>query len=165
MSPQEWNPVQARRQIDEFLERLLNASCFDLDYEIREGGGLGEMISPELTVDFSGPDVELLLAQRGELLLALEQLTLEALRVPHEARYKLIFDADDYRLLRIEELCLSARAAADKVKRTGSPFHFQPMSSRERRIIHLALREDEEVTTGSEGVAPRRHTVIYPRQS
>ena len=56
---------------------------------------------------------------------------------------------------------LSAEAAAEKVKQAGVPFRFQPTSSRERRIIHLALRDDPEVKSLSEGVAPRRHTVVY----
>jgi spoIIIJ-associated protein len=90
-------------------------------------------------------------------------LTLEALRVPHDDRYRLVFDADDYRLMRIEELRLSAEAAAERVKKNGLPFRFSPMTSRERRIIHLALRNDPAVETTSEGVAPNRHTVIYAK--
>ena len=115
-----------------------------------------------MTVEFSGEDVDLLLENRADLLLALEQLTLEALRVPHEDRFKIIFDAEDYRLLRIEELKMSAEAAAEKVVKTGRPFHFQPMTSRERRIIHLVLNDNPQVNTASEGMAPRRHTVVYP---
>jgi spoIIIJ-associated protein len=99
------------------------------------------------------------------LLLALEHLTLEALKIPHDDRYRLIFDANDYRLLRIEELRMSAEVAAEKVVRSGMPFHFSPMTSRERRILHLALRDNHEVRTESEGTAPYRHTVIYPAES
>jgi len=158
----EWNPETVENRIDDFLEPLLDESGLDLEYDILEAERGDELITPELTVDFSGPDVGLLLEHRGELLLALEHLTLEALRVSHDQRYKLIFDAHDYRMLRIEELRMSAEAAAEKVKRTGKPFHFQPMSSRERRIIHLALNEYEGVRTTSEGMASGRHTVVYP---
>ena len=158
----EWNPDTVEDRIDDFLEPLLDASGLDLEYDILEGEGDGELITPELTVDFSGADVSLLLEHRGELLLALEHLTLEALHIPHDQRYKLIFDAHDYRMLRIEELRMSAEAAAEKVKRTGQPFHFQPMSSRERRIIHVALNDYKGVRTTSEGMAPGRHTVVYP---
>ena len=90
-----------------------------------------------------------------------QYLTLEALKISHEDRYRLIFDADDYRLARIEELRMSAEAAAEKVIKSGRPFHFQPMTSRERRILHLTLRDNAAVTTTSEGMAPGRHTVIY----
>ncbi len=62
---------------------------------------------------------------------------MEALRMPAEHHSLLCFDSNDYRTLRIEELRLSAMTAAESVKRTRRPFHFNPMSSRERRIIHL----------------------------
>lgn len=162
MPVQPWNLDKIIDDIDEFLDAVLDTAGLDLDYEIREGGGdSAELISPELTVDFSGDDLPLLLDHRGELLLALEHLTLEALKISHDDRYRLIFDADDYRLTRIEELRLSAEAAAEKVIKSGRPFHFQPMTSRERRIIHLTLRDNAAVMTTSEGMAPGRHTVIY----
>ena len=117
MSDHPWTVEQFRPKLDEFLKPLLRLSRLDLDYELREGGGDDEFISPDITVSFDGKDLDLLLAQRGELLLAVEQLTLEALGVSHSNRYRIIFDARDYRLLRIEELRLSAETAADNVKR------------------------------------------------
>ena len=162
MPVQPWNLDKIIDDIDEFLDAVLDAAGLDLDYEIREGGGdSAELISPDLTVDFSGDDLPLLLDHRAELLLALEHLTLEALKISHDDRYRLIFDADDYRVSRIEELRMSAEAAAEKVVKSGRPFHFQPMTSRERRILHLTLRDNKEVMTTSEGMAPGRHTVIY----
>lgn len=162
MPVQPWNLDKIIDDVDEFLDAVLDTAGLDLDYEIREGGGdSSELISPDLTVDFSGADLPLLLDHRAELLLALEHLTLEALKISHDDRYRLIFDADDYRVSRIEELRMSAEAAAEKVMKSGRPFHFQPMTSRERRIIHLTLRDNSAVMTTSEGLAPGRHTVIY----
>jgi len=152
-------------RIDAFLGPVIDAAGFDLGYEIAEGRASGAFIQPDITVAFKGRDTDLLLAYKAELLLALEHLTLEALKIPHDDRYRLIFDANEYRLLRIEELRMSAEVAAEKVVRSGMPFHFSPMSSRERRILHLALRDNNEVRTESEGVAPHRHTVIYPADS
>ena len=160
MSDHPWTVEQFRPKLDEFLKPLLRLSRLDLDYELREGGGDDKFISTDITVSFDGKDLDLLLAQRGELLLALEQLTLEAIGVSHSNRYRIIFDARDYRLMRIEELRLSAQTAADNVKRTGVAFRFNAMSSRERRIIHLALRDDPEVTTLSDGVPPNSHAVV-----
>ncbi len=162
----DWASENVRPQIGEFLDPLLSAARLDLAYAVESADTLEnrDLFSPDVLVKFSGPDVELLLLYRAELLLALEHLTLEALRVPHHDRYRLVFDAEDYRVTRIEELRLSAEAAAEKVKRAGVPFHFQPMSSRERRVLHLALRDDPEVGTTSEGVVPRRHTVVYAAQ-
>lgn len=160
--PVDWKSEKVKDQIDEFLDEVLELADLDLDYDFLDGAVKTEMISPDVTVDFSGPDVDLLLDNRAELLLALEHLTLEALGVGHQDRYRLIFDAEDYRVDRIEDLRESAEAAAKKVQRTGRPHHFKPMTSRERRILHLALRDFEGVTTTSEGEVPRRHTVIYP---
>jgi len=160
--PVDWKSEKVKDQIDEFLDEVLELADLDLDYDFLDGAVKTEMISPDITVDFSGPDVDLLLDNRAELLLALEHLTLEALGVGHQDRYRLIFDAEDYRVDRIEDLRESAEAAAKKVLRTGRPHHFKPMTSRERRILHLALRDIEGVTTESEGEVPRRHTVIYP---
>ncbi len=118
--------------------------------------------NPDVVVKFSGEDVDLLLANKAELLLALEHLTMEALGIPPEDHSRLCFDANDYRALRIEELRLSAMTAAEKVRKTRVPFHFNPMTSRERRIIHLALRNESGVRSESTGVGPVRQVVIVP---
>jgi spoIIIJ-associated protein len=150
-------------QLDDFLNPVLDLSGFDLDYDLVEEEPLHpEFENPELMVKFSGPDVDLLLANKAELLLALEQVTMEALRIPSEDHSRLCFDANDYRALRIEELRLSAAAAAEKVKRTGSPFFFNPMNSRERRVIHLALRNEPELRSESAGFGANRQVVVYP---
>jgi spoIIIJ-associated protein len=65
-------------------------------------------------------------------------------------------------MLRIEELRLSALTAAEKVKRSRVPFEFNPMNSRERRILHLALRNEPEVRSESMGAGPYRQVVVYP---
>ena len=57
---------------------------------------------------------------------------------------------------------LSAATAAEKVKRTGAPFRFNPMNSRERRVIHLALRNETEVRSESSGHGGFRQVIIYP---
>jgi spoIIIJ-associated protein len=124
----------------------------DVEFEILEGQHLHpDLEDPDLLVKFSGPDVDLLLANKAELLLALEFLTMEALRMPPEHHSLLCFDSNDYRTLRIEELRLSAVTAAESVKKTRRPFHFNPMSSRERRIIHLSLRNETDIRSESTG--------------
>jgi len=150
-------------KLEQFLQPILSTAGFELEYELSETKSPHpEVENPEVTIKFSGNDVDLLLANRGELLLALEHLSMEALRVPAEDHALLSFDANDYRLLRIEELRMSALAAAEKVKRTHTPFHFNPMTSRERRVIHLALRDEKELRSESLGVGPNRAVVIVP---
>ena len=150
-------------QIESSLRPMLQNGGFRLNYEILDSEPTDDDFeTPDVVVKFSGPDVDLLLENRAELLLALEQLVMEMLRMPSEDHSKLSFDANDYRLLRIEELRLSAVTAAEKVKRTGQPFRFNPMNSRERRVIHLALRSETAVRSESQGFGPTRQVVVYP---
>jgi spoIIIJ-associated protein len=152
-----------RPKLEEFLTPLLKHAGFELTYELHASENPHpEVENPEVTVKFSGADVDLLLSNRGELLLALEHLSTEAMHVPAEDHSLISFDANDYRLLRIEELRLSALTAAEKVKRTHTPFHFNPMTSRERRVIHLALRDEKDLRSESLGVGPARAVVIVP---
>lgn len=150
-------------RLNEFLLPLLERAGFHLSYQLRSAENPHpEVENPEVTVNFSGRDVDLLLENRAELLLALEHLSMEALRLPAEDHSLISFDANDYRLLRVEELRMSALAAAEKVKRTHTPFHFNPMSSRERRVIHLALRDERELRSESVGMGAARAVVVVP---
>jgi spoIIIJ-associated protein len=150
-------------RIEEFLDTILDDMDLDVTYEILEGQHLHpDLEDPDLLVKFTGPEVDVLLANKAEVLLALEFLTMEALRMPAEHHSLLCFDSNDYRMLRIEELRLSAVTAAESVKRTRRPFHFNPMSSRERRIIHLSLRNETEIRSESTGTGPFRQVVVLP---
>jgi spoIIIJ-associated protein len=79
-----------------------------------------------------------------------------------EEHSRICFDANDRRILRIEELRMSALAAAERVKKSHAPFHFSPMNSRERRILHLALRGETDVRSESVGEGPIRQVVVVP---
>jgi len=150
-------------RIDSFLKTVLRDGGFELKYEISDAGPAeDDFETPDVVVKFTGADVDLLLANKAELLLALEHATMEMLRMPSEDHSRLSFDSNDYRLLRIEELRLSAMTAAEKVKRTGVPFKFNPMNSRERRVIHIALRNEHEVRSESLGSGPQRQVIVYP---
>jgi spoIIIJ-associated protein len=150
-------------RIEQFLRQIIASGKFDLDFSIEAGDhSHPDFENPDVLVKFKGRDVELLLANRAELLLALELVTQEALRLHSDDHSRISFDANDYRALRIEELRLSAMAAAEKVKHTGAPFRFNPLNSRERRVIHIALRNEHELRSESAGTGPFRHVVIYP---
>jgi spoIIIJ-associated protein len=163
LSETKYTLAETGPKIDQFLRPVLKNGGFDLDFEIAAGSSADpEIENPEVIVRFGGRDVDLLLANRAELLLALEHVTMEALAVPSEDHSKLSFDANDYRMLRIEELRMSALAAAEKVHRTGQYFEFNAMNSRERRVIHIALRHDAGVRSESLGWGPQRHVIVYP---
>lgn len=113
-------------------------------------------------VRFSGEDEEMLLARNGELLLALEYLAHRWLHLPPALHDGVRFECGDFRATHLDELKLSARVAAQRVRETGQPFPFNPMSSRDRRIIHVELNGAPGVRTISEGSGDYRHLVIYP---
>ncbi len=155
--------AEAGPRIQKFLDLAIRLGGFSLKYEISEGETLHpDFENPDLVIRFSGADVDLLLANKAELLLALEQLTMEALGMAPDEHARLCFDANDHRLLRIRELRMSAEAAAERVKKTHVPFHFSPMNSRERRILHLALRDETLVRSESVGEGPIRQVVVVP---
>src|SRR5262249_57755183 len=154
---------EAGPRIEQFLNSVFRLAGFKLDYQVSEGETPHpDFENPDLLVRFSGDDVDLLLANKAELLLALEQLTMEALGMPPDEHSRVCFDANDYRILRIEELRVSALTAAERVKKSRAPFHFSPMNSRERRIMHLALRDETGVRSESVGIGPIRQVVVVP---
>jgi spoIIIJ-associated protein len=121
------------------------------------------METPEILVELAGPDSQLLLERGAEALRSLEILTHEALHLHAEDHDKVSFDCKGYRAARQQELKLAAQVAAERVLKTGMPYSFAPMSSRERRLIHLAFRDHVSLTTQSEGEGGRRYVVLYPK--
>src|SRR5207302_9447775 len=148
-----------------FLELALASARCELAYEIRLRDSVAAedaVESPEVEVVVRGSDQDLLLERNAELLQALEYIALRWLRLDPHFYDHVRFDSGGYRALRIEELKLSARVAAERVRETRQPFRFNPMSSRERRIIHLVLKEQPGVRTASEGVGEQRQVIVYP---
>lgn len=116
---------------------------------------------PEITVELSGPDTPLLLARNGELLHAIEHIAAKILRLEPEEHDRIFFDAEGFKATRNRELDLMAEMAVEKVRALGRPFSFAPMSSRKRRILHLALAKSG-LPTASSGEGPGRFVVLYP---
>ena len=163
MSSKKYTVNSVGPRIGEFLKPVLEMARLRVTFEVTEPEArFANFENPDILVDFEGPDIDLLLANKGELLLALEHLSMEAIQLSPRDHSLVIFDANESRMMRIEELRLSAITAAEKVLASNRPFHFSPMTSRERRIIHLATREVKEVRSESAGVGPGRGVVIYP---
>jgi spoIIIJ-associated protein len=159
--------VASAKKIEAFLRSTIVKGGFKLKYRITVDPPVGEdrdWERPEILVELSGSDSDLLLERNAELLRALEHLAMEMLRLPHGEHEKLVFDSMNHRAMRLEELRLAAGVAAERVRKTGSPYSFSPMSSRERRIIHLALRDAPDLRTESSGEAAHRCVVIYPKE-
>src|SRR5580658_9124491 len=150
-------------RIEKFLKHVFTLAGFQLAFTVAEGETPHpDFENPDLMVRFTGADVDLLLGNKAELLLALEQLTMEAIGMAPEEHSRICFDANDRRILRIEELRMSAQTAAERVKKSRQPFHFSPMNSRERRILHMSLRGETTVRSESVGEGPIRQVVVVP---
>jgi spoIIIJ-associated protein len=158
--------IAAAKKISELLNAVFAAGDFRLRYKITVDPVVGadrEWERPEILVELSGSDSGLVLENGGELLRAFEQVSLEMLRLTPDEHEKVSFDCQNFRASRLQELRLAADVAAQRVRETGMPYAFAPMSSRERRIVHLAMRELDDLRTESDGEAAQRHVVVYPK--
>src|SRR6202022_3367976 len=116
------------------IDTLLRKGRFELSYEIRTTGpAAAELENPEIIVLFQGRDQDLLLERNAELLKALEHVALRWLSLDPQFYGRIRFDAGVYRAIRIAEVKVSARVAADRVRETHSPFCFNPMAGSDRR--------------------------------
>ncbi|MBA0084352.1 MAG: single-stranded DNA-binding protein [Acidobacteria bacterium Pan2503] len=148
----------------EFLEGIVSASGLDLNVNVRAASGDGAPAEGEAEVlaDLDGRDKEILLERGGDVLKAFEHLAFKALRLEPAYHEKIHIDSGGYRALRFEELKMTARVAAERVQQTKQPFRLNPMSSRERRIVHLAVKDIPGVRTQSVGIGEDRQVVIHP---
>jgi spoIIIJ-associated protein len=154
----------AAAELRRCLDTILRKGHFDLSYEIRSlpPSPPAQLENPEMRVTFNGRHLDLLLERNAELLKAFEHIALRWLWLDPHFYGRIQFDAAGYQAGRIAELKLSARVAAERVRETHMPFHFQAMTSRERRILHLVLKEERGVRTASEGMGEERQVVVYP---
>jgi spoIIIJ-associated protein len=150
-----------------FLGNMVRVSGLELKVIVRtvptETATAGS--DAEVLADLDGKDKEILLAHGADVLKAFEHLAFRALRLEPAYHEKVHIDSGGYRALRFEELRMTARVAAERVQTSHQPFRLNPMSSRERRIVHLALKEMSGIRTESVGVGEERQVVIHPADS
>ncbi len=99
----------------------------------------------------SGEDAHLALAENGEMLDALEVVLFQVFGREIDREQRFIVDADGFRQTRKAELHAMARFAAEQVRKNGRPFTFGVLNSTERRIIHMTLKEEDDLLTESVG--------------
>ncbi len=159
------NLQHAAQKIAGFLNTLNKLGGMRLKYRIA-----AKEIAPDsegapaqqLSVELAGPDVPLVVQHNGELLLALETVAAQMLRLDQREQSLISFDAANFKALQAEQLRLTAETAAEKVRRSGIPYAFPPMNSRERRQMHMAFRGIEGVETASSGEGQDRFLAVYP---
>ena len=116
-------------------------------------------------LDIEGKDSELLQAQAGELLEALQHLLNQVFGRSLTGSARLVCDVNGFRATREAELQAMANLAANRVRQTGMPFTFEPMSANERRIIHLTLADSPDLFTESVGEGSDRKLRIGPKKN
>lgn len=134
-----------------FVNEILEKMDVDLVPELEEDG----------IVNLVGEDQGVVIGRYGETLKALEYLTN---LVCHEdlSTRRIRFDCGGYRDKRAHTLTRLAVSLAREALRKGEPVFLEPMTSWERRIVHLALRDNSDVETKSIGEEPLRRVTICP---
>jgi spoIIIJ-associated protein len=154
----------AATTISDFLKLLVTTGGLRLKYRITAGAGAADpdgLEAREIYVEIGGPDATLVTQRNGELLRALEHIAAKMVRLEPEEHDRISFDSGNFKAIRAREMKMAAEAAAERVRRSGAPYSFQPMSSRERRMLHLAFRQFEDLETESSGEGLRRFVVVY----
>ena len=136
--------TEVAQQAAAFLEDVFGMTGLQLQVAVKQGIA-GEVL------DIEGRDAELLQAQTGELLEALQHLINQVFGRSLTGSARLVCDVHGFRATREAELQAMAKHAANQVRQTGRAFTFEPMSANERRIIHLTLADSQDLFTESIG--------------
>ena len=150
------SPEDIARQ---FLSSVFEKMHMSVEVESEEKEGY-------LHLALSGANMGILIGRRGETLDALQylvNLVVNKQLAGLGERSRIILDIENYRSKREKTLTQLAEKISLRVRRTGSKVVLEPMNPHERRIIHTALQEDDEVQTYSEGVEPYRKVVVAPK--
>ena len=148
------------------LETLLaaigvSASVVPCDRSFFEGRG--ETTSP-IAFDIKGDDLGILIGRRGQTLSCLQYIVRLIVANQLKAWVPIIIDVEEYKQRRYQALQALAYRMAERVKARRIPFALEPMPAYERRIIHLTLAENPDVTTQSVGEGEMRKVVILPKE-
>ena len=137
-----------------FLTDVLNSMNIKADINIKEENDV-------VNINLCGDKMGLVIGYRGETLDSLQYLVSLVINKNHENPYKrVVLDAENYRSKREETLVRVAQKAAYTVRKSKRPYKLEPMNPYERRIIHSALQEYNDINTYSEGEEPFRRIVI-----
>lgn len=139
--------------VQEILASFAIESSID-EYEGDEG---------EVILDIVGGELGILIGRHGKTLESLQTLVSAISNKRLGQRYPLLVDVEGYRARRKVKLEEMARQAADRANRQSRAIKMRPMSAYERKVVHVALRNDRRVTTASEGEEPLRQVVVSPK--
>jgi spoIIIJ-associated protein len=146
---------EAAGLVRELLGRVVHGLGIDADVEIEEASG-------RVTGTVTGGDLGLLIGRHGQTIDAIQYLANAVVHRRQAEPVEVVVDAEGYRERRQRALCGVADRAAAEAMRSGRPVALEPMTSVERKIVHLHLQEMDGVGTSSEGVEPNRHVIVLP---
>jgi len=154
---------------DEDLDKVADAAVSALQTILAHFGVEGSSIEEyegdegEIILDVVGGDLALLIGRHGRTLDALQALVSAITNHGLGFRYPVVVDVEGYRHRRRQKIEDIARRAAERASRQQIPVRLRPMTAYERRVVHVALRDDRRVGTSSEGEDPFRMVVISPK--
>lgn len=138
----------------DFLRQVLDNMSLEADIDIKEG-------SNGINIDISGTNMGTIIGYRGETLDSLQYLVSLVINKNHDLPYKRVtLDTESYRKKREDTLKRVADKTAYKVRRNRRAFKLEPMNPYERRIIHSALQNYNDIKTYSEGEEPYRRIIV-----
>lgn len=137
----------------EFLSEILTGMKFDVKIS-------DEWTNEGCVLNFEGDDSSFLLSENGEMLDAFETLLFQIYGRELDREHRFICDADGFRRTRKAELQAMARFAAQNVRKNSLPFTFGVLNSTERRVIHLTLQDEEDLSTESVGIGKDRRLQV-----
>jgi spoIIIJ-associated protein len=150
---------QTKRAL-EFVRRLVRSMQMDAEVVLAPDDGEGS--EDEIRLEIEGPDAGRIIGKRGVVLEAIQYLTGRIAHKPGEPRRHVAVDAEGYRARHEDQLSEMARRLAERVAAEGKIITFDPMSARDRRVVHMALRDMTGVRTESNGEGPDRRVQIIP---
>lgn len=118
----------------------------------------------ELILDITGDNLAILIGRHGKTLDALQFIISAITTRTLGFRYPVVVDVEGYKNRQRQKLESIAQSAANRAVNQQRSIKLRPMTPYERRIVHLALRDDPDVETASEGEGSARHVVVIPRR-
>jgi spoIIIJ-associated protein len=150
----------------EVVSTLLDKMGVLAAVEVVDHGGKRDAATGDvapLTLNLVGDDLGMLIGRRGETLRSLQFIVRLIVSRRLGVWPSIVLDVEGYKAKRVVALKALARRMADQVRQTGQMATLEPMPAHERRIVHLALRDDPHVYTESTGEDDRRKVQIIPR--
>lgn len=149
--------------VRQVVSDLIGRMEIEAEIATRYGDSENPNDEPPVMVDINGEDLSVLIGSNGKTLDALQYIVRLIVARKLERRANLVLDVDGYSIRREKQLQRLAQRVADQVTHQGRAIEMEPMSPRERRIIHVALSDHPQVTTESTGEGERRRVTIQPQ--